>query len=324
VTTKPHDALFRSTFSQPEHAAGELQHLLPPELSARIDWPTLTLVPSSFVDEALRDSQSDLLFTAALDGKEAFIYLLFEHQSTPDALMVFRELKYEVGIWDGWLKEHPKAKKLPVILPILLCHGPSGWSAATRFEKVLDVDDETMALVADFVPKFRVIVDDLADESDEALRGRAMTALGRLVLFCLKTARNTDDLVRGLSLWASVFREVREAPNGRAALALIWRYIWAVHEKPKERILPALLAAADEEQKKDMASLAQQFIDEGIEKGIEKGERGLLLRQLRRRFGGLSADVIARVERAGMAEVERWGDRVLTAGSLAEVLDETS
>ena len=28
MTTKPHDALFRSTFSQPEHAAGELRHLL--------------------------------------------------------------------------------------------------------------------------------------------------------------------------------------------------------------------------------------------------------------------------------------------------------
>src|SRR5262249_32626589 len=38
----PHDALFQTVFSQPEHAAGALQHVLPESIAARIRWSTLT------------------------------------------------------------------------------------------------------------------------------------------------------------------------------------------------------------------------------------------------------------------------------------------
>lgn len=58
--------------------------------------------------------------------------------------------------------------------------------------------------------------------------------------------------------------------------------------------------------------------------GRNEGERALLLRQLRARFGELPAAAIARVETAEVAEIERWGERVLGAKTLAEVLDEPS
>ena len=64
VTKTPHDALFKSVFQQPENAAAELQHVLPPEHVAAIDWSTLKLEPGSYVDEALADQHSDLLFSA--------------------------------------------------------------------------------------------------------------------------------------------------------------------------------------------------------------------------------------------------------------------
>ena len=49
--------------------------------------------------------------------------------------------------------------------------------------------------------------------------------------------------------------------------------------------------------------------------------RELLLRQLRRRFGALPASWMARIDKASAAELNRWADRVLTAESLAEVLE---
>jgi len=79
-----HDALFKATFSQVEHAAGELRVVLPPVITERIDWSTLTLQPGSFVDEALAEQHSDLLFSATLSGKTALIYLLCEHKSGPE------------------------------------------------------------------------------------------------------------------------------------------------------------------------------------------------------------------------------------------------
>lgn len=63
---------------------------------------------------------------------------------------------------------------------------------------------------------------------------------------------------------------------------------------------------------------------EGIKEGIKEGERNSLLRILRVRFGELPAVAVARIEAADMADLERWGERVLGAQTLAEVLDEPS
>src|SRR5690606_3432040 len=111
----PHDALFRYVFSQPEHAAGELQAVLPPALSARLDWSSLELLPSSFVDERLGERQADLLFSIGCDGRQSYVYVLLEHQSTSDTLMAVRVLRYLVRIWDAFLAEHPHSERLPLI-----------------------------------------------------------------------------------------------------------------------------------------------------------------------------------------------------------------
>jgi predicted transposase/invertase (TIGR01784 family) len=90
MISNPLDALFRFTFSRPEHAVPLLRSNLPAELAQRIDWSTLALQPGSFVDPELGLRHTDLLFSATLDGHGALLYLLVEHQSTPDPLMVAR------------------------------------------------------------------------------------------------------------------------------------------------------------------------------------------------------------------------------------------
>ncbi|MFT3776581.1 MAG: DUF4351 domain-containing protein [Minicystis sp.] len=67
-----------------------------------------------------------------------------------------------------------------------------------------------------------------------------------------------------------------------------------------------------------------EYQSEFAKKYVAQGERAMLLRQLRTRFGELPAAVVARVESAEVAMLERWGDRVLSAKTLAEVLDEPS
>ena len=79
----PHDALFKSTFADPRHAEGALRAALPSGLAARFDWTTLEAVPGSFVDAELTSRHTDLLFRVSLSGREARLYLLYEHQSTP-------------------------------------------------------------------------------------------------------------------------------------------------------------------------------------------------------------------------------------------------
>jgi predicted transposase YdaD len=40
TTKTPHDAIFKSVFEKPEHAAAELRHILPPELASALRWPS--------------------------------------------------------------------------------------------------------------------------------------------------------------------------------------------------------------------------------------------------------------------------------------------
>ena len=56
----------------------------------------------------------------------------------------------------------------------------------------------------------------------------------------------------------------------------------------------------------------------------KEGERRLLLRQLHARFGELPEATVARIEAADIADLERWGERVLGAQTLAEVIDDRS
>ncbi|MBF0425508.1 MAG: DUF4351 domain-containing protein [Magnetococcales bacterium] len=63
----------------------------------------------------------------------------------------------------------------------------------------------------------------------------------------------------------------------------------------------------------------QEGIQIGEQRNHQKGAAALLLRQLRRRFESLPGWVEERVAAAKAADIERWGDRVLTAQSLEEV-----
>ena len=72
------------------------------------------------------------------------------------------------------------------------------------------------------------------------------------------------------------------------------------------------------------SDLVKQFVAQGRDEGHKEGERAMLLRLLRTRFGELPAAAVARVESAEVTLLERWGERMLSAKTLAEVLDQPS
>jgi predicted transposase/invertase (TIGR01784 family) len=315
-----HDAFFKSMLSQAEQAASLLHQILPASITARLDLPALTLCSGSVVDEALKERQSDLLFSTTLTGRPALIYLLFEHQSRTDPRMTFRLLRYMVRIWERWQEENPAAARLPIILPVVLHHSASGWTGSTAFEDLLDADAPTLAAMADHVPRFRFVLEDISHESDEALRARAVTALVKLSLWCLRHAREPEELVERLGQWADLVREVRQA-QGAAALVKIMRYILATNEPAKpEHLVIKLIAAVGEEDKEEIVTAADQLIERGRAQGREQERREILLDQLRARFGALSDEVVGRVKNADMGTLRVWSLKVLTAPALADVL----
>lgn len=313
-----HDNLFKFTFSQVENAASMFRFLLPAALVARIDFATLATCPGSFVDEALTDRHTDLLFSAKIAGSDAFIYVLFEHQSSFDPLMPFRLLGYMVRIWEAHLKAHPDAKRLPVILPLVLHHSDTGWKAEPTFESLLDIDADLLGHIADFVPRFRFLLDDLSDVADGALKKRALTAIVRLTLWAFRNGRSLQNINETLPGWTEVVLDVVRAPHGSRALDVILRYLFTINERAEpDEMMALLVSAAPAEVKEEIVNVADQL----IERGRQQGQRELLLTQLTTRFGALPQGALTRVSAAGPSEIKRWAERVLTAPTLADVLD---
>jgi predicted transposase/invertase (TIGR01784 family) len=88
-------------------ASSFLQAHLAEDVSQALHWSTLTLREGSFVDEDLRGSEADLLYEIEhVAGEESvWVYVLLEHQSTPDRWMRLRLLKYCCRIWDQSFRE---------------------------------------------------------------------------------------------------------------------------------------------------------------------------------------------------------------------------
>jgi hypothetical protein len=316
MTASIHDALFKSTFADPRNAEGALRVALPSALAARIDWSTLQLEPGSFVDEDLKDRHTDLLFSASVAGRRALLYLLYEHQSRPHPLMPVRFVGYLARIWESWLANNPEATRVPAILPVVLHHGPDGWTKARSLEELYDLDEETLAVAGDHLLRLRFVLDDIGVAEDEALRARAMTALGRLVFYSFRHARDPAELIEGLVAWRDLVSELRAAPNGAAALGRVWRYVMMVHPGKPEVILQQLaVATKDGSAQEDVVTAGETL----IALGEQRGERRMLLTVLSGRFGALPEWIVARMNAADARELEALGERLATALTLDDL-----
>jgi putative YhgA-like transposase/uncharacterized protein DUF4351 len=279
---------------------------------------------------------TDLLYSAMWrDGAEALVHFLFEHQGTPptDGLMAHRLLRYQVRIWERWRIDHPKAKKLPMIIPIVMYHGVTPWLEPLSFDALLDVPPDIRPAVEPHLVRFSYLLSDLSEIPDDELReGAKRTALARLVSMCFKHGRTRADFVKILIRWMDVVREVVSAPNGLEALALVMRYILEVNEQVRPEALQALFEREIGPEAKDAIMTAgQQLIEQGIEQGIERGrqqgiEQGrqhfqeFLLRLLRQRFGDeVNAHVEQRLATASVEAIDAWSARLLSAATLAEL-----
>ena len=166
----PHNALVHRVFGNPDNSASELRLVLPAEASALIDWTTLKLCPGSFVDPQLVERHTDLLFTVRYAGRDAQLYVLFEHQSTPDRFMPFRLLRYIIRIWEAFLRDNPTAKRLPAVIPVVLYHSEHSqgcWSGPTKLSEIIDLEPSELASFAGLIPELGFVLDDISRSDDE-------------------------------------------------------------------------------------------------------------------------------------------------------------
>jgi len=313
----PHDAIVKRILGKPENAASELKLVLPREISALVDWPSLKLCPGSFVDSLLAERRTDLLFSVRYAGNEARIYVLFEHQSTIDWFMPFRILAYIVRIWEAFLRDNPGAKRLPAIVPVVLYHSERdgvAWSGPTKLSQIIDLAPAQLASFAGLVPELEFILDDISRSEDEDLRKR--TAEAAAALFLLRDARSKKkNLLDGLERWQPVLAQIAEAPDALQALCALLEYILRVGDIPRKSLEEFVRRLSPVTQEAFMTT-AEMLANEGR----VEGKAELVLRQLALRFGTLPEGTKARVTGATSGELDLLAERLLTASNVEDAL----
>ncbi len=256
---QPNDKLFRSTFSELENASAFFQNYLAADLVTSLDWRTLRQQPGSFIDAELAGSESDLLFSVSHQAGEAFIYILFEHQSREDPWMALRLLRYMLRIWEKQRDSAAATRQKPAlapIIPVVLAQSSELWRTEPRFAALFD-----QGAPSAYTPDFSFELIQLVSIGYEAMRGSAAGVLSMRAL-------RADAL--GELLHAMVFDETLLLRASESAVERLFRYI-SSRDVDRNDFRKNLNKLRNSDLKEKAMTLAEQWREEGREQGREQG-----------------------------------------------------
>ncbi len=284
----PHDKFFKDIWSRPDVAWDFLLNYLPPPIAARLVPGSLQLQKDSFVDAALQEHFSDLLYLVQLQGGgEALVYFLLEHKSHPDAGTPFQLLKYMVQIWD---QDRQRKVALRPIIPVVLYHGRTAWNVARSFA---DLFPDGTGLEA-YLPAFHYELCDVSHLPDEAIQGMVILRVTLLVLKYIFRPELRSQLPEVMGL----LRELGDKRSGLEYLQVLLKYLAVGTDAlDAETLRKAVKAALAEPEETIMATVAETWVQEGLQQGLEKATRESILEILEIRFGSLPEKVSALLNR---------------------------
>jgi predicted transposase/invertase (TIGR01784 family) len=156
-TRRRNDSAYKYLFSSKEVVHQLLTRFVDDDVMSSVGLDDIEPVDKSFVTDAFLDRESDMIYRVAVAGREVYIYVLIEFQSTVDKSIPIRMLHYILGLYDQMYRTGTSGK-LPAVFPILLY--------------VRELIEPTIA--ARYIPAFAyyaIIERDIPDETLEKIRG---------------------------------------------------------------------------------------------------------------------------------------------------------
>jgi hypothetical protein len=89
----------------------------------------------------------------------------------------------------------------------------------------------------------------------------------------------------------------------------------------EEQIFQIELSTLEEREQEDVMQIVTSWMEQGIERGIERGERLLILRQLNRRVGALDSVTENQVVNLSLAQLDLLGEALLDFSGMADLQD---
>ena len=318
-----YDALFRRPFENVEVSADFARNYLPAEYKGKVDFESAIIDPDTYIDEVLRRNYTDLLyrFDKREGGGQLYVYLLYDHKSSPDKWVSIQLLRYIMLIYRKELEQKPPPTILPEVFPVVFYHGTEEWTHSLQCADTIDAQRR------EHLPHFKPLLFDLNRIDDKQLRGSVQTVVGLLSLKYIKH-RFTEGLV------AYLLQELHRLP--RESNFLHEFYMTLIKFKAEEDLQRFLQMAREmnyRDMEEDMMTYGQRLQEEGRAEGLEKGlqeGRGegriealqdSLKRLIKKKFGLETEESVKINQIKDSAKLEAALDEILTAETKQQVLE---
>lgn len=281
----PHDRFFKAMFSKTAVVSGFVSTYLFPNTKIEIDFSLSNAIKNDTVDGFLNEFRSDIVYRLFDRISSQFIYLIFEHKSTPDKKTLI-QLKHYLNSVENDIPESEKHEG-PIL--VVIYHGRRKWDIPLS----LDIDQPISSLQKHF-SKLEYLLFDFSHTPDEKIIGSPQL---RLTLMALKYVR-TRSIIKKIDLFLVILKEMINEVDIAEYIDELSLYIDSaapsdLREKVLDRIKTAIITGEDR-----MSSIREYFKQEGIKEGIEKGmkqgtEKGLEQVALNMLKNGESTEKIA-------------------------------
>ncbi|WP_425362066.1 Rpn family recombination-promoting nuclease/putative transposase [Candidatus Tisiphia endosymbiont of Mystacides longicornis] len=259
-----HDEIFRKSMENPIVAKEFLATHLPKDVLALIDSTSLKLEKDSFIESDLSETISDVLFSVKFNDQDGYIFLLLEHQSTVDKMMAFRLFKYMINICDRYLTTNPKAKRLPLIYPLIIYNGKKKYNASLNIWNLFSHPDLARGFWTNDCQLINV-----HDIPDEELKKKVWSGI---LLFFLKHIHERQLLKRWQEI-SYLLPKLSKITIGHDHIRNLLSYTLTFIEQSDKIELEKILKNSLTKEKGEelMPSIAQVWKEEGIEIGLQDG-----------------------------------------------------
>ncbi len=252
-----------------------------------------------------------------------YVYLMLEFQTRDEPFMAVRILDYEGGLYRQIVRalDLKRGDLLPLVVPVVLYRERPTWRSETE---VFDLIEPAPPEVEPYLPHLKYLLIDI-----HALPPVELEAMTNPVACIFRLERSPTlgtaaiddlnellpepehaDLRRTVALWLTQTLLPTRLPGVTVPIV-----------KKLEEVNPMIEEHAIDWTIPWREEVREEGRKEGEAAGVRKGEAAVLLRQFRRKFGPLDPAVEERVNKTGAAQLLEWGERVLTASTLDEVLD---
>jgi predicted transposase/invertase (TIGR01784 family) len=295
----PHDRFFRAAMTDIRVAKEFFEYHLSPLIKEHLEWDSLTLCPTSYIDKSLKLSASDILYRATIAGQDAYIYLLAEHQSEAHKLMPFRIWQYILSIQADHQKQN-KSDTLPLVYPLVFYHGHKAYPYSTDIRDLIAAPADLVEQVF-FKPFHLIDTHALADEDLKRLHWAGVMEFMMKHIFA-------RDVLPYLKQIIGILRDLEKA-DGTDYIVTMLNYVLVAGEtaSPEEFVetLKKELPAVEEK----VMTIAEMLIEkakqtalnQGINQGVQKSRHEIAIRLLQ---AGQTPQYVANITGLSLEEID--------------------